>query len=55
VSRNREKRRFNVQIWKNKAAIVDAFNRINLKEKKNDEIVQKLKQWDIWMEEPKTR
>jgi RNA polymerase primary sigma factor len=45
------KKKIQVQIWKNKAAIVDAFNRINLKEKKNDEIVQKLKQWDIWMEE----
>jgi RNA polymerase primary sigma factor len=44
------KKKIQAQIWKNKAAIFDAFKRINLREKKNNEIVQKLKQWDIWME-----
>ena len=44
------KKKIQAQIWKNKAAIVDAFQRINLREKKNDEIVQKLKQWDMGME-----
>jgi RNA polymerase primary sigma factor len=44
------KKKIQAQIWKNKAAIFDAFKRINLREKKNNEIVQKLKQWDTWME-----
>jgi RNA polymerase primary sigma factor len=44
------KKKIQAQIWKNKAMIFDAFERINLRDKKNDEIVQKMKQWDMWME-----
>jgi RNA polymerase primary sigma factor len=38
------------QIWKKQIKIFNTFNRINLREKQINQIVQKLKQWDIQME-----
>jgi len=38
------------QIWKKQTKIFNIFKQLNLKEKQINRIVQKLKQWDIWME-----
>ena len=50
--RNKEgpKKRIQEKILKKRTKIFDAFNRINLREKQIDRIVQNLKQWDIRME-----
>ncbi len=50
--RNKEvaKKRIQEKILKKQTKIFDAFKRINLREKEINRIVQKLKQWDIWME-----
>jgi RNA polymerase primary sigma factor len=44
------KREIQRQILKKRAEILGAFKKINLREKQIDRIVQKLKQYDIWME-----
>jgi RNA polymerase primary sigma factor len=51
-SKNKEvlKKKIREQIWKKQIKIFDTFNRINLKEKQINRIVQKLKHWDIRME-----
>jgi RNA polymerase primary sigma factor len=51
-SKNKEflKQKIQEQIWKRQTKIFDAFERINLREKQINGIVQKLKQWDIRME-----
>jgi len=50
--RNKEvaKKRIQEKILKKQTKIFDAFKQINLREKQINRIVQKLKQWDIWME-----
>ena len=50
--RNKEvaKNRIQEKILKKQTKIFDAFKQINLREKQINRIVQKLKQWDIWME-----
>jgi RNA polymerase primary sigma factor len=50
--RNKEvpKKRIHEKILKKRTKIFDAFQRINLREKQINRIVQKLKQWDIRME-----
>ena len=50
ITDERCKKKIQDQIGRNKATIFDAFKRINLRGKKNDEIVQKMKQWDVWMD-----
>lgn len=52
-TRNKEvpKERIHEEILKKQTKIIDAFNRINLREKQINKIVQKFKQWDIRMEE----
>ena len=44
------KKKIREQIWKKQIKIFDTFERINLREKQINRIVQKLKQWDIRME-----
>ena len=44
------KKRIQEKILKKQTKIFDAFKQINLREKQISRIVQKLKQWDIWME-----
>ena len=50
--RNKEvpKKRIQEKILKKRTKIFDAFKRINLREKQINRILQKLKQWNIWME-----
>lgn len=50
--RNKEtpKKRIQEKILKKRTKILDAFKRINLRERQINRIVQKLKQWDIRME-----
>jgi RNA polymerase primary sigma factor len=50
--RNKEvpKKRIQEKILKKRTKIFDAFNRINLREKQINRILQKLKQWNIRME-----
>jgi len=50
--RNKEvpRKRIQEKILKKRNKIFDAFKRINLRETQINGIVQKLKQWDIWME-----
>jgi RNA polymerase primary sigma factor len=50
--RNKEasKKKIQEQIWKKQIKIFDTFKRINLREKQINQIVQKLRQWDIQME-----
>jgi RNA polymerase primary sigma factor len=50
--RNKEvpKKRIQEKILKKRTKIFDAFQRINLREKQINRILQKLKQWNIWME-----
>ena len=44
------KKRIQEKILKKRTKIFDAFKRINLREKQINRILQKLKQWNIWME-----
>jgi RNA polymerase primary sigma factor len=50
--RNKElpKKRIQEKIWKKQIKIFDTLKRINLREKQINQIVQKLRQWDIQME-----
>jgi RNA polymerase primary sigma factor len=50
--RNKEasKKKIQEKIWKKQIKIFDTFKRINLREKQINQIVQKLRQWDIQME-----
>jgi RNA polymerase primary sigma factor len=45
-----QKKRIHEKILKKRTKIFDAFRQINLRERQINEIVQKLKQWDIRME-----
>jgi RNA polymerase primary sigma factor len=45
------KKKIQEQIWKVQAGIVKAIKRINLKDRQIDGIIQKLKQWDIGMDQ----
>ena len=49
---NRElpRKRIQEKIWKKQTKIFDTLKRINLREKQINQIVQKLRQWDIQME-----
>ena len=51
-SKNKEvlKKKIREQIWKKQIKIFDTFRRINLREKQINRIVQKLKHWDIPVE-----
>ncbi len=44
------KKRIQEKILKKRTKIFDAFKRINLRDKQINRILQKLKQWNIWME-----
>jgi RNA polymerase primary sigma factor len=44
------KKKIQEQIWKKQTKIFNTFKRINLREKQINQIVHKLKQWDIQME-----
>jgi RNA polymerase primary sigma factor len=44
------KKRIQEKIWKKQTKIFDTFKRINLRENQINQIVQKLRQWDIQME-----
>ncbi len=50
MKRKSSKKKFEGDIIKKQAEILNAFKRINLREEQINKIIQRLKQWDIQME-----